>query len=128
MGIQFNQEVTRAIGLTHIITIPINVLTIQTTMNDIHRDLMAWKEPIQKPRGNILTEEFSITVARMRNVRHCPQCKNQMKLETKMSLCVVVIYPTRFQRFNHFRYRLFITHWSGITNTLLNWRWIVEFD
>jgi len=91
MSVEFNQEVTRAIGLTHIITIPINMLTIQTTMNNIHRDLVAREEPIQKPRGNILTEEFSITVARMRNVRHCPQCKNQMKLETKMSLSVLVI-------------------------------------
>jgi len=70
MGIQFNQEVTRAIGLTHNITIPIDRLTIQTTMNDIHRDLVAWEEPIQKPTGNILTDPLAITISRMLYVRH----------------------------------------------------------
>jgi len=70
MSVEFNQEVTGAIGLTHIITIPINVLTIQTTMNDVHRDLVAREELIQKPRGNILTDPLAITVSRMRDVRH----------------------------------------------------------
>ena len=91
MSVEFNQEVTGAIGLIHIITIPINVLTIQTTMNNIHRDLVAWEKPIQKPRGNILTDPFAITISRSRDVRHCPQCRNQMNEETKMSLSVLVI-------------------------------------
>jgi hypothetical protein len=91
MGIQFNQKMTRTIGLTYNITIPINMLTIQTTMKNINMNIMAWKESIQKPRGNILTDPFAITVSRMRDVRHCPQCKNQMNEEIKISLSVVVI-------------------------------------
>jgi hypothetical protein len=70
MGIQFNQKVTGTIGFTHNITIPINTLTIQTTMNNIHRNLVTGKEAIQKPRGNILTDPLAITISRMRDVRH----------------------------------------------------------
>jgi len=60
-------------------------------MNNIHRDLVAWEELIQKPRGNILTGPLAITISRMRDVRHCPQCRNQMNEEMKMSLSVLVI-------------------------------------
>jgi len=47
---------------------------------------MAWKELIQKPRGNILTEDLRITVSRMTDERHVPQCINQTKEPMKMSL------------------------------------------
>ena len=67
MGVQFNQEVTGAIGFTHNITIPINTLTIQTTMYNIHCNLVAWKEPIQKPNGNILTDPLAITISAVSN-------------------------------------------------------------
>ena len=70
MGIQFNQKVTRAIGFTHNITIPINTLTIQTTMHNINVNLMAWEESIQKPRGNILTDPFAIPVTAVENGAH----------------------------------------------------------
>jgi hypothetical protein len=70
MSIKFDQEVTWAIRFPHIITVPINTLTFQTTMYNLNVDFMAWEEPIQKPSGNILTEEFAITVSRMRDVRH----------------------------------------------------------
>jgi hypothetical protein len=70
MSVQFNQKVTRTIGFTHIITIPINTFTFQTTMHNLHVNLMTWKKLIQKPSGNILTEEFAIPVARMLYVRH----------------------------------------------------------
>jgi hypothetical protein len=42
-------------------------------MHDIHRDLVIREEVIQKPRGNILTEDFRITVSRSNDVRHEPQ-------------------------------------------------------
>jgi len=45
---------------------------------------------IQKPRGNILTEFLRITVSRMTDVRHVPQCINQMKEPTKTSLSLPV--------------------------------------
>jgi len=70
MGIQFNQKVTGAIGFTHNVTIPIDTLTVQTTMYNINVNLMAGKEAIQKPRGNILTDPLAITISRMREVRH----------------------------------------------------------
>ncbi len=68
MSIQFNQKVTGAIGFTHNITISINTLTIHTTMNNINRNLVAWKELIQKPRGNILTDPLAITVSAVSNI------------------------------------------------------------
>jgi hypothetical protein len=86
VSVQFYNEVARTMSITHNITISMNSFTFQTTMNNIHRDLMAWKEVIQKPRGNILTEDFRITVSRMADVRHEPQCINQTKEPIKMSL------------------------------------------
>jgi hypothetical protein len=59
-------------------------------MNDINRDFVIGEEIIQKPRGNILTEDFRITVSRSNDVRHEPQCRNQTKLEMKMSLSLPV--------------------------------------
>jgi hypothetical protein len=68
-----------------------NTLTPQSTMYNLHIDFMSWKELIQKPRGNILTGALVITVSIMRDVRHEPQCKNQINEEMKISLSVVVI-------------------------------------
>jgi hypothetical protein len=70
MSIQLNQKLTGAIRLTHIVTVTINRLTFQTTMKNLHLNLMAGKESIQKPSGNVLTEAFRITVSRIRDVRH----------------------------------------------------------
>jgi hypothetical protein len=52
---------------------------------------VTWKELTQKPRGNILTEDFRITVSRMVDARHVPQCRNQMNDETKISFSLEVI-------------------------------------
>jgi len=46
---------------------------------------MSWKVFIQKPRGNILTDDLRITVSKMVDARHVPQCKNQIKDETNKS-------------------------------------------
>jgi hypothetical protein len=73
MGLKFNQEVTWTMILTDNITITNNILTFQTTMNNIHRDFVIGEEVIQKPRGNILTEDFRITISRSADVRHEPQ-------------------------------------------------------
>jgi hypothetical protein len=78
-------------GFTDHITISIHTLTFQTTVNNLYRDFVTWKEVIQKPRGNILTEDFRITVSISNDVRHEPQCRNQTKEPMKMSLCVAVI-------------------------------------
>ena len=56
---------------------------------------MAWEELIQKPRGNILTEFLRITVSRMTDVRHAPQCINQMKEPMKTSLSLEVTHIFR---------------------------------
>jgi hypothetical protein len=44
-------------------------------MNNLHIDFVAWKELIQKPRGNILTGPLAITVSTNVKNRHEPQCK-----------------------------------------------------
>jgi hypothetical protein len=44
MGVEFNQELTGAIGLTHIVTPSINTFTIQTTMYNLQINLVTWKE------------------------------------------------------------------------------------
>ena len=61
-------------------------------MNNLHINYVTWKEVIQKPGGNILTEVFRITVSRMSDERHVPQCINQINEPTKISLWVEVIY------------------------------------
>ena len=73
IDLKFYQEVSWAISFTHNITISHNLISFQSTMNNIYRDLVSWKETIQKPGGNILTEEFRITVSRMIDARHVPQ-------------------------------------------------------
>jgi hypothetical protein len=70
MGLKFNQKLTGAIRFSHIVTVTINFFMLQTTMKNLHINLMAWKESIQKPSGNILAEEFRITVSRHFKVRH----------------------------------------------------------
>jgi hypothetical protein len=52
---------------------------------------VTWKELTQKPRGNILTEDFRITVSRMVDARHVPQCRNQINDEIKISFSLEVI-------------------------------------
>jgi hypothetical protein len=70
MGIQFNQELSGAIGFTQNIAPSINVLTPQSTMNNLNIDFVTWKELIQKPRGNILTGTLPITVSANFKNRH----------------------------------------------------------
>jgi hypothetical protein len=86
MGIHFYQEVPWTIRFTDHITISIHTITFQTTMNNLNSDFVTWKEIIQKPRGNILTEDFRITVSISNDVRHEPQCRNQTKEPMKTSL------------------------------------------
>jgi hypothetical protein len=52
---------------------------------------MSWKVFIQKPRGNILTDDLRITVSRMVDARHVPQCKNQINDEMNKSFSLAVI-------------------------------------
>ena len=92
VGIQFYKKVTGAISFTSNITVSKYILTFQTTMYNINRDFVTWKVFVQKPRGNILTEDFRITVSRMADVRHEPQWRNQMKELMKISLCVAVMF------------------------------------
>ncbi len=104
VSVKFNQKLTGAIRFAHNTTITINMFAPQSTMKNIQINLMSWKKLIQKPRGNILTEEFRITISRMLNVRHEPQCRNQMNEETKISLSVVVILRTNIHLPNqHFQ-------------------------
>jgi hypothetical protein len=70
MGVDFDEKLTGSVSFSHNITITINILTTQTTVKNLHLNLMAWKESIQKPSGNVLTEAFRITVSRIRDVRH----------------------------------------------------------
>jgi hypothetical protein len=70
MSIQFNQELSGAIGFTQNITPTINTFTPQSTMNNLHIDFVSWKELIQKPRGNILTGPLAITVSANFKNRH----------------------------------------------------------
>jgi len=93
VSVQLYQKVTWAIGLTNHITISLYVLTFQSTMNNIHRDLVTWEKVIQKPRGNILTGALRITVSTNVENRHVPQCRNQTNELMKTSLWVLVI-PT----------------------------------
>src|SRR6056300_1095999 len=91
MGRKFNQKVTWTMILTDNITITNNTFTLQSTMHNVHRDLVIREEVIQKPRGNILTEDFRITVSTNVENRHEPQCKNQTNEPMKTSLWVLVI-------------------------------------
>ena len=72
-GLKFNQEVTWPMRSTDHVTIPIDTLTFQSPVNNIHINLMTWIILVQKPRGNILTEFLRITVSRMVDARHVPQ-------------------------------------------------------
>ncbi len=91
IGLKFNQEVTRAIRITLNITVSQSIFTFQSTMNNIHGNLMPWIKFIQKPRGNILTELLRITVSRSVDARHVPQWRNQIKDEMNRSFSLVVI-------------------------------------
>jgi len=91
ISLKFNHKVTRAIVMTHNVTIPDNLFTFQSTMNNINGDFVAWEKVIQKPRGNILTDDLRITVSRMVDARHVPQCRNQMNDDTNKSFSLAVI-------------------------------------
>ena len=113
MGIQFNNEVSGAIGSFQYIAPSMNTLTPQSTMHNLNIDFMSWKELIQKPRGNILTGPLTITVSTNFNERVHDQCKNQMNDEMKISLSLVVIinnqtlvlqYPHQKYPTNYFSY------------------------
>jgi len=60
-------------------------------MINIHTNAMSWKIFIQKPRGNILTDDLRITVSKMVDARHVPQCKNQINDEMNKSFSLAVI-------------------------------------
>jgi hypothetical protein len=75
MGIQFNNEVSGAIGFSNNIAPPMNTLTPQSTMNNLNIDFVAWEELIQKPRGNVLTGVLAKTISTNFKNRHEPQCK-----------------------------------------------------
>ena len=77
--------------MTHNITITDNLLTFQSTMNNINGDFVAWEKVIQKPRGNILADDLRITVSRMVDARHVLQCRNQMNDDTNKSFSLAVI-------------------------------------
>jgi hypothetical protein len=91
IGIQFNQELSGAVGFAQNITPPINTLTPQSTVNNLHIDFVAWKELIQKPRGNIFASALAKTISRNSDDRLHNQCINQRKDEIKISLSVFVI-------------------------------------
>ena len=57
-------------------------------MHNAYIKLMSWNIFLYKPRGNILTEVFAITVSDSFKTRHDPQCKVQIKDEIKISLSV----------------------------------------
>ena len=60
----------------------------------LHINFVTWKEIIQKQGGNILTEFLRITVSRMSDERHVPQCINQTNEPTKMSFSLPDIFLT----------------------------------
>ena len=91
IGLKFNQEVSWSIRTTKNITIPQHTITFQSTMNNIHIYFMTWIILVQKPRGNILTEFLRITVSRMVDARHVPQCRNQMNDAVNRSFSLDVI-------------------------------------
>jgi hypothetical protein len=73
VGLKFNQEVTWAIRSTYHVTISNNLITFQPAMKYLNVNFVTWEKLIQKPTGNILTEDFRITVSRMIDARHVPQ-------------------------------------------------------
>jgi hypothetical protein len=91
MGIQFNQELSGAIGSFQNITPPINTLTPQSTVYNLNIDFVPWKELIQKPRGNIFAGALAKTISRNSDDRLHNQCINHRKDEIKISLSVFVI-------------------------------------
>ena len=91
IGLKFNKKVPWATIITNNIAISNNIIFLQSMMDNFYTDFMPGEEVIQKPRGNIFTDDFRITVSRMRDARHVPQCKNQTKLETNNSFSLLVI-------------------------------------
>ena len=73
VGLKVNKKVTWAIRSTYHVTISHNLFTFQPTMNYLNVNFVTWEKLIQKPTGNILTEDFRITVSRMIDARHVPQ-------------------------------------------------------
>jgi hypothetical protein len=73
VGLKFNKKVTWAIRSTYHVTISNNLITFQSAMKYLNINFVTWEKLIQKPRGDILTEDFRITVSRMIDARHVPQ-------------------------------------------------------
>ena len=91
MCVKFNQEVSWSIISINHSTITNNTITFQSFMNNVHTNAMSWKIFIQKPRGNILTDDLRITVSKMVDARHVPQCKNQINDEMNKSFSLAVM-------------------------------------
>ena len=91
ISLEFNHKVTGAIVMTQNITITNNLFTFQSTMNNIHINFVTGEEVIQKPRGNILTDDLRITVSRMVDAKHVLQCRNQMNDDTNRSFSLAVM-------------------------------------
>src|SRR6056300_339002 len=70
VGLKFNNKVSWAAIITNNVAISNNVISFQPMMNNFNTDFVPWKEVIQKPRGNILTDDFRITITRMINGAH----------------------------------------------------------
>ena len=89
--LKFNHKMPWSIISTNYITITNNTITFQSFMNNVHTNAMSWKIFIQKPRGNILTDDLRITVSKMVDARHVPQCKNQINDEMNKSFSLAVM-------------------------------------
>lgn len=89
--LNFNQEVSWSMMITNHITIPNNTITFETFVFNLYCDFMSWKVFIQKPMGNILTPFLRITVSTMKDVRHVPQCKTQIKDDKNKSFSLAVM-------------------------------------
>ena len=91
MCLKFNQKVSWTMPTTNHRTISNNFIAFETFMNNIHINFVTWEKVIQKPRGNILTDDLRITVSRMVDARHVLQCRNQMNDDTNKSFSFDVI-------------------------------------
>ena len=91
MSLKFNQEVSWSMRTTNNITVSIDMIPFQSTMKNIHVNLMTWIICFQKPGGNILTESLRITVSRMADGRHDNQCVNQTRDEMNRSASLSVM-------------------------------------
>ena len=126
VGLKFNHKVSWFRFIINKITIPIDTLTLQSTMLNIHINFVTWVILIQKPRGNILTEFLRITVSRSVDARHVPQCINQMNDDTNRSFSLLVISYCICKMFNNsITYEIdnfirHVIHSQNVCNVCLN--------